>query len=285
MFNESPLQRRITPWVFRLLAANAVVLLMQETLLTSPAITEFLRFSPYDALTKPWTFVTYMFVHGGLMHLLFNSIALFIFGPAVESRLGSRNFVLFYLYCGVGAAVLSLFLSSIMPIAPFIGASGAVLGVALAFAIFHPDAELLLFPFPFPIKAKWLVAGYAVLDLLGAFGRPDGIAHIAHLGGMLAGWFWFAMGRFARGEGEQRLPSMRPRQPVPAGRKPAEQHATANVESVPIVTPPPVDPTRQEATEMNRVLDKISQTGLGSLTPSERTFLDSASERRREDQH
>jgi membrane associated rhomboid family serine protease len=281
---ESPLQRRITPWVLRLLAANAVVLLLQQTLLTSPAITGFLRFDPSAALTRPWTFVTYLFVHGGLFHLLFNSIALFVFGPAVESRLGSRRFLLYYLYCGVGAALFSLLLATMMPIAPFIGASGAVLGVALAFAVFYPDAELLLFPIPFPIKAKWLVVGYVVLDIVGALGQPDGVAHIAHLGGVGAGWLWFALGRMARGEGEQRLPPMRPRVAVPVGRRRPAPSGTER-EEVPAAAPRQPDPAELEAAEMNRLLDKISATGIASLSEVERHFLDAIARRRRDERH
>ncbi len=282
--HESPLQRRITPWVLRLLAANAVVLLLQQTLLTSPAITGFLRFDPSAALTRPWTFVSYLFVHGGLFHLLFNSIALFVFGPAVETRLGSRRFLLYYLYCGVGAALFSLLLATMMPIAPFIGASGAVLGVALAFAVFYPDAELLLFPIPFPIKAKWLVVGYVVLDIVGALGQPDGVAHIAHLGGVGAGWLWFALGRMARGEGGQRLPPMRPRVAVPVGRRRPAPSGTER-EEVPVAAPRQPDPADLEAAEMNRLLDKISATGIASLSEVERHFLDAIARRRRDERH
>ena len=126
---------RITPWVLRLIIANAVVLLLMRTLFTSPALAGSLAFSPQDALREPWTFFTYMFVHAGLLHLLGNMLMLFVFGSAVESRMGSRTFILYYLLCGVGAAVFSLGLSGIMQVSAFVGASGAVLGLALAFAI------------------------------------------------------------------------------------------------------------------------------------------------------
>ena len=125
---------RMTPWVGRLIIANAVVLLLLMTVLTSPALLEDLRFAPVGALQRPWTFVTYMFVHAGLLHLLGNMIMLFVFGAPVESRMGSRKFILYYLYCGIGAAVFAVGLSGVMNVVPFIGASGAVLGVAIAFA-------------------------------------------------------------------------------------------------------------------------------------------------------
>src|SRR5215210_4915884 len=123
--------QRMTPWVGRLIIANAVVLLLLLTVLTSPELRGALAFAPGHAFDRPWTFVSYMFVHAGLLHLLFDSLMLFAFGPAVESRMGGPAFLLYYLYCGVGAAVFALALSGLMDVRPFVGASGAVLGVTL----------------------------------------------------------------------------------------------------------------------------------------------------------
>ena len=148
---------RITPWVGRLIIANAVVLLLLMTLFTSRNVFRALQFSPGTAFSQPWTFLTYMFVHGGLLHVFGNVLMLFIFGSAVESRMGSRNFIFYYLYCGVGAAIFALGLSGLMDVSPFIGASGATLGVALAFAMYWPDAEVVVFPIPLPISARTLV--------------------------------------------------------------------------------------------------------------------------------
>lgn len=278
---------RLTPWVVRLLAINAVVLLLQETLLTSPAITEWLRFDPDTAFTRPWTFFTYMALHGGLFHLLANSLGLFVFGPAVERRLGSGAFLLYYLYCGVGAAVLSLLVAAMVPIAPFIGASGAVLGVALAYAKFFPDAELLLFPIPVPIKAKWLVVLFAVMAIVGAMGAGSGsIAHVAHLGGLLFGWLFFVVQRTARGSDAPNFPPMRPRVTVPAGRREPAARRDATVTEVTQgaakPTPRIPDPGELEAAEIDRVLDKISATGIASLTSEEKAFLDKVAKRRKD---
>src|SRR5688572_24288314 len=191
---------RITPWVARLIIANAVVLLLRMTLFTSPELLQALQFSPRTALTQPWTFVSYMFVHAGLLHLVANMLMLYVFGTAVESRMGSRNFILYYLFCGVGAAVFSLLLAGIVPIGAFVGASGAVLGVAVAFAYFWPDAELIVFPFPFPIKARTLVIGLVVLDIIASRIWPnDGVAHLAHVGGALFGFIFFAPNGGSRG--------------------------------------------------------------------------------------
>src|SRR5690606_17610310 len=122
--------------------------------------------------------------------------------------------------CGLGAAVFSLVLSSIVPIVPFLGASGAVLGVALAFARFFPDAEFLIFPLPMPIKAKWIVAFLVVMALVGGIGNfNDGIAHWAHLGGLAFGWLYFVVRGLAEGGESPRLPPMKPRVPVGATRR------------------------------------------------------------------
>src|SRR3954469_1987751 len=145
---------RITPWVGRIIIANAVVLLLLMTLFTSADLFQALQFSPRTALTRPWTFVSCMCVHAGLLHLLGNMLMLFVFGTAVESRMGSRNFLLYYFFCAVAAAVFSLLLAGLMPVGAFVGASGPVLGLAVAFASFWPDAELIIFPFPVPIKAR-----------------------------------------------------------------------------------------------------------------------------------
>ena len=96
---------RVTPWVLRLIIANAVVLLLMRTVLTSPDLAAAVAFDPANALRHWWTFLSYMFVHAGLLHLLGNMLMLFVFGTAVETRMGSRAFLLYYLFCGTGAAV------------------------------------------------------------------------------------------------------------------------------------------------------------------------------------
>ena len=268
---------RITPWVLRLIAANAVVLLLMRTIFISPALTSSLAFSPTDALREPWTFLTYMFVHAGLLHLLGNMFMLFVFGTAVENRMGSRSFLLYYLLCGVGAAVFSLAVSSIAGVGPMVGASGAVLGVALAFAMYWPDAELVVFPLPFPIRARTLVALLVGLDVLFAFLTPgDGIAHVAQVGGVLLGYLYFRVQGLSR-----RSPQPPPRA---VERVVMVQSGAAEPERRTPVTPPrprrrvDADPV---AAEVDRVLDKISEKGIASLTPAERRFLDEVSRQKK----
>jgi membrane associated rhomboid family serine protease len=270
---------RITPWVGRLIVANAVVLLLLMTLFTSQDAFRFLQFSPQTAFTRPWTFATYMFVHGGLLHLLANMLMLFVFGTAVESRMGSRNFLAYYFFCGIGAAVFSLLLAGVLPIGPFVGASGAVLGVAVAFAMFWPDAELIVFPLPIPIKARTLVIGLVALDIIGSQLWPnDGIAHIAHVGGALFGYLFF------------RIQSLSRRAPVQPART-VERVVMVQSGSSESDRRTPVTPMRTRrhadsdpvAAEVDRVLDKISEKGLSSLTAAERRFLDEVARKKKHD--
>jgi membrane associated rhomboid family serine protease len=268
---------RITPWVGRLIIANAVVLLLLMTLFTSQNVFRALQFSPSTAFSQPWTFVTYMFVHGGLLHLLANMLMLYVFGTAVESSMGSRHFLLYYLFCGVGAAVFSLLLAGFMPVGPFVGASGAILGVAVAFAMFWPDAELIVFPIPVPIKARTLVIGLVALDVIGSRLWPgDGIAHIAHVGGALFGYLFF------------RVQSLSRRTPAQSARA-VERVVMVQSGSAEPDRQTPVTPMRPRrsveadpvAAEVDRVLDKISEKGISSLTPAERRFLDEVAKKKK----
>ncbi len=273
--NLSP-SSRMTPWVGRLIVANAVVLLLLMTVFTSPAVLEDLQFSPAGALRRPWTFVTYMFVHAGLLHLLGNMLMLFVFGAPVESRIGSRRFIFYYLYCGIGAAVFSMGLSGFMSVSPFVGASGAVLGVAIAFAMFWPDADLVIFPIPIPIKARTFVAVIVGLDILGALYFNDGIAHIAHVGGALFGYIFFRLQAFSR----------RSPHPPPRAVERVVMVQTGAAEPEHRTPPAPLRQRRRPdadpvAAEVDRVLDKISEKGIASLTPAERRFLDEVAKQKK----
>ncbi len=278
-YNEGP---RLTPWVGRIMATNTVVLLLLQTVFTAPAFVEALQFVPRLAASRPWAILSYMFIHGGLLHLASNMLALYVFGPPVERRMGGRAFLSYYLYCGVGAAALALGLSSFLPIDPFIGASGAVLGVALAFAFAWPDAELVVFPLPLRITARTLVLLLALVDLVAALWVNDGIAHVAHLGGMAAGYIFFRIQGLASARRSEKEPKTLARRPVMAPI-PVRQGSPA-VDVRPALARP--EPRAEFSTdEIDRVLDKIGAFGLASLTPEERRFLDEASERKRKDLH
>src|SRR3989440_10328326 len=200
-------------WVRRLLVANLLVFLIQKTLLVDPNFLKAFGFAPLLAWMQPWTFVSYMFLHAGVLHLAFNMLMLFVFGPSVEDRMGGRTFFLFYILCGIGGAAFSFLLAQWVPVGLILGASGAVLGVTVAFAWYWPNHPVFIFPLPDPIPAKWLATFLVGVDLvlawLGALsqaGITDGVAHLAHLGGVatallyLKGQDW----RATHGEGRPR---------------------------------------------------------------------------------
>ena len=146
----------------------------------------------------PWQLVTYAFLHGSFNHLFFNMFAVWMFGTPLEQAWGSNRFVVYYLACVVGAAVMQLLVQLFEGgIYPTIGASGGVFGLLLAYGVMWPNNRVFLLFFPVPVKAKWFVLIYGGIELLLGFTRAmPGIAHFAHLGGMIFGagllykWGW-----------------------------------------------------------------------------------------------
>lgn len=144
-----------------------------------------------------WQPFTYMFMHGNLSHLFFNMFALWMFGNTMENFWGSRRFLIYYLACGLGAGLISLLIPGVHLT---VGASAAVYGLLLAFGMTFPNEYIYLY-FLMPIKAKWFVAGYAAIELFEGFMVSDGIAHFAHIGGMLIGLLiilWWRKHPFSR---------------------------------------------------------------------------------------
>lgn len=189
------------PVIRMLLIANGVVFLAQQlghSLLLSefalwPVGTSDLASVLYAVPQfKPWQLVTYSFLHGGILHLFFNMFALWMFGAQIEHTWGSRRLLVYYFVCVIGAGLVQLWVVSMASsdggIYPTVGASGGVFGILLAFGMMFPEQRLLLLFPPIPIKAKWLVIGYGAIELwAGITGTAAGIAHFAHLGGMLFG--------------------------------------------------------------------------------------------------
>lgn len=192
-----------------------------------PGGTEILRYLAYSnghlLQGWVWTLLTYMFVHASLSHVFFNMLMLFFFGPDVERVLGTRQFIRFYLLCGVLGALANLVPGLLFrqPDLPVIGASGAILAVLVAFAMIDPDRQLFLIPLPFPITARALVIFLIAINLLGAI-RGGPAAVTTHFGGMIAGyaymklrprwlqWSWQRRGRRVRkrkkdGDDEEKL--------------------------------------------------------------------------------
>jgi len=275
----------LTLWVRRLLVANLLVFLIQKTLLIDPKYVAAFGFDPLRAWQQPWTFLTYMFMHGNILHLLFNMLMLYVFGPSVEDRMGSRMFPLFYLACGLGGAMLSFLLTQWAPVGTIVGASGAIMGVAVAFAWYWPNHPVFVFPLPDPIPAKWLITFLVGLDLALAWagaltrgGLGGGVAHLAHLGGVAAALLylkaqdWRATHRDGRGVqmAESSVLVSQPPRASRGGAVPPSAKQTRRSE-----------PDARASAEVDRVLDKINATGMDSLTPAERKFLTEISRRKR----
>ncbi|MDU1891920.1 MAG: rhomboid family intramembrane serine protease [Dysgonomonas sp.] len=150
----------------------------------------------------PHQIITYMFLHGGLSHLFFNMFAVFMFGRTLETVWGPKRFLIYYMLTGIGAGLTQLLVCHLTgSIYPTVGASGAVFGILVAFGMLFPNSELFIIPFPFPIKAKWFVIGYGLIELgLGISNNvADNVAHFAHLGGLVTGLiiilFWRKKGQ------------------------------------------------------------------------------------------
>ena len=152
-------------------------------------ITNLLALWPVGSpMFRIWQPLTYMFMHAGFDHLLGNMFALWMFGYLLENIWGTRRFLIYYILCGIGAGLLNMLVMHMTgSVSPIVGASGSIYGILLAFGMMFPN-ELIFLYFLVPIKAKWFVIGYAALELfLGVFSTGDGVAHFAHLGGMLVG--------------------------------------------------------------------------------------------------
>jgi membrane associated rhomboid family serine protease len=245
----------VTPVVRQLLLANVVVYLLV------PRGSELffnLWLYPPLMLSRPWTPFTYMFLHGGFMHLLFNMIALFFFGPQLEARLGSRHFLGLYMLSGVMGAVASL----IPPYAPIVGASGAVFGVLLGYATFWPRRQILIWGIV-PVEARIFVIFLTLLSLVSGFGGAGGgIAHFAHLGGFLGGWLYLRVRQ--RTSAATRFQKRAESPGVKMGdRQILEQWKR--------IRPEELHEVNRE--EYERIAEKIRTQGPSSLTDRERTFV------------
>jgi membrane associated rhomboid family serine protease len=245
----------VTPWVRRLIVANIIVFFLQQLV---PGVTDALAFIPALFLSRPWTAVTYMFVHDprSLTHILFNMIALYFFGPRVEERLGSRRFITLYGLAGITGALVSSIFS---PLNPIVGASGAVFGVMVAFAMFWPTAQIYIFGI-LPLEARIALILMILYSLWSGFRGGSGVADFAHLGGIAGGWLYLKWLNARAGTKRFRSKATGPA-PV----------AKDNLLNWKRVDPKAVHEVNRD--EVNRILDKISAKGLASLTNEERLFL------------
>ena len=217
----------LTPVVKNLLIINVICflpfLLFDHSSPEGPYTRLFGAFYFNSPFFRPWQIITYMFMHGGFEHILFNMFALFSFGPILEYAIGPKKFLNLYFICGIGAVLLQMFVQGIEvhnitggftiphPVTmasypqyggeqaqklfdiyngPLVGASGAIFGVLVAFGMLYPNLELMILFIPVPIKAKYIIPGYIIIELISGFGQfaGDNVAHFAHLGGALIGF-------------------------------------------------------------------------------------------------
>ena len=243
---------------------------------------------------------TYMFMHGGWEHIIFNMFALWMFGCVVERVWGPRKFLFYYITCGVGAGLFqeaAQYVSYIMENLPAydfvtidgarmtmgsylnqwttVGASGAIYAILLAFGMLFPEQRIFIFPFPVPIKAKWLVIGYAAIELVSAISTTgDGVAHIAHLGGMVFGFF---MIRYWRNQveggynGRAAQDAFDKLKNMFGGKRKEKDSFTFTNERQQDWDFNAKKKATQE--EIDRILDKIRKSGYDSLTKDEKQTL------------
>jgi membrane associated rhomboid family serine protease len=300
-YHEAP---RITRAVLWIIAINVAIAFLQFTVVRPSDMQGALGFHVNDLASRSWwTIFTYMFVHGGFWHLAFNMYMLWLFGPRIEHRWSAGAFTRFYIWCGLGGWLFHLVFARY---GTLVGASGAVYGVLLAYAMHWPDDEVMLFGIV-PMKVKWLVAGFIVMDLffgMMSAGIGSGTAHFAHLGGLAFAWMYM---RTPAGKSIDRLrqrvaslpddpdeppravPRSLPRNRGGERRESEVDEIVAQSKAVmarrnpaPPRPPEPVQP-RRRTEAMNLVLDKISSQGIESLSLEERRLLEEMSRELRDD--
>lgn len=249
----------MTPWVQRLLLANVLVFALSAS---GMPLAENFGLVPQALDRRPWTIATYMFLHGSFFHVFFNMLMLFFFGPRLEERLGSRTFIWFYLASGVGGAVLSF---AFTPTAMVIGASGAVYGVVAGFARYWPRENIHIWGI-LPVQARILALFMVGSSLFsGITGARSGIAHFAHLGGLVAGWAFL---RLWEGRRSRKAAVAKPQRRY-KGSPAEEAGALERWKAIP----------REQLHEINReelesLLEKAAEAGVRTLTSDERAFLE-----------
>ena len=254
---------------------------------------------------RPWQLFTYMFMHANWTHLFFNMFAVWMFGRIIEQTMGRNRFLFYYLTCGLGAGLMQELVQTvefwyygygtfsqvnlgdaIVPMAEYlnrwntVGASGAVYGILLAFGVTFPNERLFIFPIPVPIKAKYFVVGYAVIELLSAISQNgDGVAHMAHLGGMLVGllllMYWRGGGgKGSRGgysnydRGSNSWDNFRSWFSSLWGKK--EPHIDVTYGGRYSQEAAYRQQKKEQEEELNRILDKVKKNGYDGLTPEEK---------------
>ena len=277
------------PAIRALLIINVVFFFVQQLL--GPALSEYLALHPLmSGKLYPWQFITYQFLHANFGHIFFNMFALWMFGMELEHTWGTRRFVTYYLLSGIGAGIAHLLVGYLLPgsAGSVIGASGAINGILIGFAMMFPDRPIMMFPFFIPIPAKYLIMIFIGIDLFsGIFGRGSGVAHFAHLGGGLTGFLLLKFGdkagiyllgdKIAGFFTKRQNPTVQPLKRSPlrmvhheerTAKRNATGERTYEFEGEEITQ-----------TQVDEILDKINQVGYQALTAREKNILFEVSKR------
>lgn len=246
----------LTPWVTILLVANVAIFAVQSWTPLGGSLADF-ALVPALIPARPWTLVTYMFLHQNGTHILFNMLSLYFFAPRVEAQLSGPKFLGLYFSSGIAGGLLSWVFT---PFVGIVGASGGVLGVMCAYAWFWPRDQILIWFLP--MEARFAVLLMAALDI---FGVGMNVAHFAHLGGAGAAlvYLWLFDRRPQKNRFEAKF-----RTPKPT-RTDMARWSKIRREDLHAVN----------REELDRIMEKIEKQGVGSVTPQERVFLDTFSER------
>lgn len=305
----NPLQQT-PPITKNLLIINSIVLLAQYVLQQRGIADLSQLFGLHFILAddfRPWQLVTYMFLHDGLSHLFFNMFALWMFGMVIERTLGFKRFLIYYFVCGIGAGLCQeawqlgqyyieglqnyAIMNTGMAVIPMstylntwttIGASGACYGVLLAFGVLYPNERIMLLIPPIPLKAKYMVVGYAAIELIAAFATNGNIAHFAHLGGMLFGWLLLIIwrkksgGRRSNFSGWENYTPKKPSRWQQWREKRKRNSIQPNAHKTKTSTNADHNYNMQKKADeerIDRILDKVKKSGYASLTDEERDEL------------
>jgi membrane associated rhomboid family serine protease len=275
------------PVIKSLLIINGIVFLIQmlgQNLLIGDTtleqyIIKYFALIPIGYGFLPWQLITYQFMHGGIMHIALNMFALWMFGIEIENIWGSKKFLFFYLMCGVAAGISQLIFPPLFnePLAPTIGASGAIFGVLIAFGMMFPDRYIYIY-FLLPVKAKYLIIGYVLLEL---YSIPQGgnVAHLAHLGGALAGFIYLMyerknnrlFGSYFKGSPKINF-NMFKGSSNPFKKK-EEKIKDANYYEI------KEDSEEVTQEQIDQILDKIGRSGYQNLSDKEKKILFEASKK------
>ncbi|MCF6270906.1 MAG: rhomboid family intramembrane serine protease [Melioribacteraceae bacterium] len=290
----------LPPIIKQIIIINIVVFLIQslfENIMFGDypggyILSRYFALNPFgqDFNFQIWQIFSYQFMHGGFMHIFWNMFMLWMFGNEIENIMGSKKFLFFYLLSGVGAAAFQLLLAPLLSshLAYTIGASGAVYGIMIAFALFFPDRKIYVY-FLFPVKAKYIIAFFVLMDFM-AVGNTSVVAHLAHIGGAITGLIFIMLDK----KNNYNIDSLFNKVKKSASnftansskgfRKPSGgiHFGKKNIQDAEFYDINSDKKKRQNATpsEIDRILDKISESGYQNLTVEEKKILFEASKKK-----